>query len=417
MAASDCYSPGKNGHTSLMPYEEALAKLIGRAEKLTETECISLIQANDRILAEDIIAAHTVPPADNSSMDGYAVRHADLATKGEKHLKVSQRICAGHAGVALEAGTAARIFTGAPIPLGADAVIMQEDCTVDGGSIITRATPKPGENIRYAGEDIKEGTNILPAGHRIQPQDMGLMASVGIGEVTVYRHMRVAIFSTGDELREPGESLEPGQIFNSNRYTLRGLLEKSGCDTVDLGIVKDTLEATRNIMLQAADQADLVITSGGVSVGEEDHIRTALETVGHIELWQIKMKPGKPFTFGMIGNTPFIGLPGNPVSVFAGFCIFCRPFILRTQGCEAVAPRSYSIKADFDWPHKGARTEFLRVKMSKDEAGENVLSLYHTQSSGVLSSTSWASGLAIVQAGKTVKKGQIVEYYPFNEYL
>lgn len=415
MAKDDCYAAANNIQQALLPVDEALNKLLNRATPLDETETIPLLESNGRVLAQPIISSLQVPPADNSAMDGYAVRYQELAAESEKRLPISQRICAGEMGTELKPGTAARIFTGAPVPAGADAVIMQERCEQDGNYIRTEATPKLGENIRRAGEDINTGDTILKPGQLIRPQEMGLAASIGTQEVTVFRRMRVGVFFTGDELREPGTELAPGQIYNSNRYTLRGLLEKAGCEIIDLGIVEDNLDATRQALKKAAEQADLVMTSGGVSVGEEDHVRIALEQIGQLEMWRIKMKPGKPFTFGKIGNTPFIGLPGNPVSVFATFCIFARPYILRTQGYHHVRPQSFKVLADFDWGKKGPRVEYLRAQIHTNEKGENHASLYPHQGSGVLTSASWAHGLVVISADSTVQTGDLVEYLSFQE--
>lgn len=402
----------------LMPIDEALALLLNNAEPITETEKLPLTEAQGRILAEGLSSTIEVPPHNNSSMDGYAVRSADLADSSEKLLPISQRIPAGVMGSELKVGTVARIFTGAPIPAGADAVVMQEVCTPVGegeseeiGSAVKITGPVPaGKNIRNAGEDIKTGDAILKAGIKLKPQDIGLAASVGIDEVSVYKRLRVGIFFTGDELREPGETLEAGQIYNSNRHTMRGLLENLNCEIIDLGTVEDTLEATKAAMLKAAEQTDLIITSGGVSVGEEDYIRIALEEIGQLDMWRINIKPGKPLAFGKVGNTPFLGMPGNPVSVFATFCIFARPFILQKQGASETKANSFMVPAAFEWEKAGKRHEYVRAKTE-----DGVIKIFPHQGSGVLTSTSWANGLAIIPADTTIQLKDMVEFIPFSE--
>lgn len=410
MSACGCDDIGCDTGTTLMPIEEALELLLKNANPMTATEKLPLEKAQGRILVEDLSSTINVPPHDNSAMDGYAVRSVDLADNSEKLLPVSQRIPAGVMGTELEAGTAARIFTGAPIPAGADAVVMQEVCTAeDNGVKITGPIPA-GKNIRNAGEDIHAGDAILKTGIKLKPQDIGLAASVGIGEVRVYKRLRVGVFFTGDELREPGEALEPGQIYNSNRHTMRGLLENLNCEVIDLGTVEDTLEATKSAMLKAAEQSDLVMTSGGVSVGEEDYIRIALEEIGQLDMWRINIKPGKPLAFGKVGDTPFLGMPGNPVSVFATFCIFARPFILQKQGANKTKANSFMVPAAFEWKKAGKRHEYVRVR-----AENGVIKLFPHQGSGVLTSTSWANGLAFIPADTTIKPKDLIEFIPFSE--
>ncbi|MCF6190736.1 MAG: molybdopterin molybdotransferase MoeA [Cocleimonas sp.] len=418
MSACGCddigYERGCDNGQKLMPIDEALALLLGNANPITETEKLSLIEAQGRILAEDLSSTIDVPPHNNSSMDGYAVRSTDLVGSSEKLLPISQRIPAGVMGSELKAGTVARIFTGAPIPAGADAVVMQEVCTVVGEGVdsavkITGPVPA-GKNIRNAGEDIRTGGAILKAGIKLKPQGIGLAASVGIGEITVYKRLRVGIFFTGDELREPGETLEAGQIYNSNRHTMRGLLENLNCEIIDLGTVEDTLEATKAAMLKAAEQSDLVVTSGGVSVGEEDYIRIALEEIGQLDMWRINIKPGKPLAFGKVGDTPFLGMPGNPVSVFATFCIFARPFILQKQGASETKANSFMVPAAFEWAKAGKRHEYVRARIEN-----GAIQLFPHQGSGVLTSTSWANGLAIIPADTTIQLEEMIEFIPFSE--
>ncbi len=400
---------------TLMPVDQAMELLLANAIPSNKTETVNLMDAGGRILAEDLCSSINVPPADNSAMDGYAVRSTDFNGDEKISLPISQRICAGAVGTELEANTVARIFTGASIPAGADAVIMQEVCELEGDNVIISGPIVAGTNLRKAGEDIAVGDTILKVGNKLKPQDLGLAASVGISQLKVYRRLRVGIFFTGDELREPDQILHPGQIYNSNRYTLCGLLQNLGCDIIDLGIVEDTLEATRNAMQKAAEQSDLVMTSGGVSVGEEDYVRIALEELGQLELWRINIKPGKPLAFGKIGDTPFLGMPGNPVSVFATFCIFAHPYIQKKSGATDVMPNSFMVSAGFEWKKKGYRCEYVRARIEKDASGNSSITLFPHQGSGVLTSTSWANGLAVIPPDRVVNKGELVEFIPYSE--
>jgi molybdopterin molybdotransferase len=402
---------------SLLSFDEALEKLLAAARPLTEIETVDTAAAVGRTLARAQKSAIAVPPLDNSAMDGYAVRVADLPAAGTR-LPVSQRIPAGSVGMPLAAGTAARIFTGAPLPQGADAVVMQELCEHAGEGVVRiDHVPRPGENIRRAGEDIRVGAEILAAGTRLTPQDVGLAASVGLARLPVFRRLRVAVFFTGDELSMPGEPLKPGGIYNSNRYTLRGLLAALGCEVRDLGIVRDTLEATRAALREAAAAADVIITSGGVSVGEEDHVKAAVQAEGALDLWKIAIKPGKPLAFGKVGRgdtaAGFVGLPGNPVSSFVTFLMLVRPYLLACQGARVSAPRGLAMRADFDWPQPDRRREFLRVRINA--AGG--LDLFPNQSSGVLTSCAWADGLVDNPPAQTVRHGDLVRFLPFSELL
>lgn len=410
MSDCGCDETNCDKEQTLIPIEDALSLLQNSANPISQTETLPLTEVQGRILAQDLFSTINVPPHDNSAMDGYAVNSKDLTDGSEKHLPVSQRIPAGKMGKELQTGTVARIFTGAPIPAGADAVVMQEVCKSDGDAVIISGPVSAGSNIRRAGEDIAIGDLILQAGTKLKPQDIGLAASVGVAKITVYKRLRVAIFFTGDELREPGEALLPGQIYNSNRYTMRGLLEKLGCEIVDMGTVEDNLEATKDAMQQAASQADLVMTSGGVSVGEEDYIRIALKELGELDMWRINIKPGKPLAFGNINGTPFLGMPGNPVSVFATFCIFARPFILKTQGMTDTTANSFIVPAEFEWPKAGSRNEYVRAKIQ-----DGKVRIFPHQGSGVLTSTSWANGLAFIPANTTVKPGDMIAFTPFSE--
>jgi len=400
--------------SALLDFDEALARLLAGAKPLRETEAVPTQAASGRVLAQGLCSTLDVPPLDNTSMDGYAVRCADVPISGAA-LKVAQRIPAGSVGHVLAPGTAARIFTGAPLPAGADAVVMQELCAIAGDTVTVNHVPRPGEWIRRRGEDIAAGAEVLAAGTRLSAAHVGVAASVGAAELTVFRRLRVALFSTGDELAMPGEPLKPGGIYNSNRYTLRALLEGLGCEVADLGIVPDTREATREALRKAAAGNDLILTSGGVSVGEEDHVKPAVAAEGSLDLWKIAIKPGKPLAFGKVGAdeaAAFIGLPGNPVSSFVTFIMLVRPFILKAQGASVVAPRAQSLRADFDC--KGdPRREFLRARMN----AEGGLELFANQSSGVLTSCTWADGLVDNPPRQAIARGDMVRFLPFCELL
>ena len=401
----------------LKPLDDALAELLAHAAPLPGTDTVATFDADGRVLAQDCTSALHVPPQDNSSMDGYAVRCADVAAPGTV-LPVSQRIAAGSAGEPLTPGTAARIFTGAPVPPGADAILMQEDCeAVEPGSVRIHAVPQPGQWIRRAGEDITRGAVVLAAGTRLSPAELGLAASIGLHLLPVARRPRVALFSTGDELVMPGEvppdQMRPGAIYNSNRFFLRAMLLRLGCEVTDFGIVPDRRDATIAALRDASSAHDLILTSGGVSVGEEDHIKPAVESLGRLDLWQIAMKPGKPFAYGTVGSTHFMGLPGNPVSSFLTFALLVRPFVLRLQGVQEVAPKSIAATARFDWPRADKRREFLRVRRHP----QGGLELFSNQSSGVLTSAAWGDGVVDNPAGQTIAAGDTVQYIAFSELL
>ena len=397
----------------MLSVAEAQAFMLGAARPVAEVELVDTMRANGRVLATAQTSTLNVPERDNTQMDGYAVRASDCAS-GAASLPVSQRIAAGHVGQPLQPGTAARIFTGALLPDGADCVVMQEQCTLLDGVVTVNHVPHAGEWVRRQGEDIRAGGVILGAGRRLRSQEMGLAASVGLAQVPVLRKLRVAVFFTGDELAMPGQPLAPGAVYNSNRFTLRGLLENLGCEITDLGIVPDSLEATKTVLRQAAQGNDLIITSGGVSVGEEDHIKPAVEAEGRLNMWQIAVKPGKPLAFGEVQEAFFIGLPGNPVSSFVTFLLFVRPFILRLQGVTGkLAPRSYQLPAAFERLKADKRNEFLRAKVNDD--GE--LELFANQSSGVLTSTVWGDGLIDCPPGLSIARGDMLRFIPFNELL
>jgi molybdopterin molybdotransferase len=406
----------------LMELDQALALLLAGARPVTDSESVSTFDAVGRVLAQSQFSTINVPPLDNSSMDGYAVRCTDVSAVGTA-LPVSQRIPAGSVGQPLQPGTAARIFTGAPVPSGADAIVMQEYVTFAEGRATFNELPKPGEWIRKAGEDISIGGEVLARGTRLRPQEVGLAASVGLAELPVFRRVRVALFSTGDELVMPGNPLPPGAIYNSNRFLLKGLLEQLGCTVIDFGIVPDRLDATRAALRKAAaeDKADLILTSGGVSMGEEDHIKPAVEAEGVLDHWLVNSKPGRPFAFGRVitgaNEAAFIGLPGNPVSSFVTFLLLVRPFIRKLQGMvvdlETALPIGLKLQAGFDQPKADRRREFLRARIGKD----GLLELFPNQSSGVLTSAAWADGLIDNPAGVQIKRGDTVRFLPFSELL
>ncbi|APW40528.1 molybdopterin molybdenumtransferase MoeA [Rhodoferax koreense] len=417
--------------------DDAMAELLAQAAPLTQTESVSTFDADGRVLSRDVVSPLQVPPMDNSAMDGYAVRCADLPAAGTV-LPVSQRIAAGAVGTDLAPGTVARIFTGAPVPSGADAVVMQEDCEVMGepvepggaglGAVRIQRLPVLGKSIRRAGEDVALGAVVLPKGTRLTPAELGLAASIGMDALPVVARPRVALFSTGDELVMPGavppDQMKPGAIYNSNRFFLRALLQRLGCVITDFGIVPDQRAATLQALRDASLAHDLILTSGGVSVGEEDHVKPAVQELGELNLWQIAIKPGKPFAYGKI-HSPivkpgpegapchFIGLPGNPVSSFITFVLLVRPFLLKLQGVQRLAPVPVALPAHFDWPRADKRREFLRVR--RNAAGG--VELFRNQSSGVLTSTVWGDGVVDVPPGHAIVQGETVQFISFAELL
>ncbi|MFM8576656.1 MAG: gephyrin-like molybdotransferase Glp [Limnohabitans sp.] len=411
----------------LMPLDDARQRLLAQVQTLLGTEQVATFDADGRVLAHDLVSELQVPAFDNSSMDGYAVRSADL-TPPETVLRVTQRIAAGHSGQALQPGEAARIFTGAPLPPGADAVVMQEETELlgeQGGVPLLRLT-RPlalGQWIRRSGEDVQRGATVLPAGTRLGPAELGLAASLGQARLTVAVRPRVALFSTGDELVMPGDvppqALPPGAIYNSNRFFLKALLHRMGCQVSDLGIVPDRREATVAALQAAAERHDLILTSGGVSVGEEDHVKPAVQALGQLDLWQISMKPGKPFAFGHVrrrgadGQAHFVGLPGNPVSSYITFLLMVRPMVLQLQGARHQEAMPLQLPAHFELPKGDKRREFLRVR--RNAAGG--LDLFPNQSSGVLTSVSWGEGVVDNPAGQAIAYGDRVSFLPFADWL
>jgi molybdopterin molybdotransferase len=407
----------------LMPLDAALSQLLAGVTQLAERQEVSTFDADGRVLAQDVVSHLHVPPHDNSSMDGYAIHSADVTGTGAP-FSVSQRITAGGFGAALQAQTVARIFTGAPIPDGADAVVMQEDCTVMEGVdaagrplIQVNTVPLPGQWVRRAGEDVARDDVVLGRGQRLGPAALGLAASVGMATLKVTRRPRVALFSTGDELVMPGDKspqdMPPGAIYNSNRFFLNSLIRRLGCEVTDFGIVPDQRDATVQALQQAAQNHDVILTSGGVSVGEEDHIKPAVQALGTLDLWQIAIKPGKPFAHGRIGAAHFVGLPGNPVSSFVTFVLLVRPLLLKLQGVLDLAIKPVALRADFDWPRADKRREFLRVRRNS----QGGLDLFPNQSSGVLTSAVWADGVIDNSPGMPIAYGDTVQYLSFAELL
>ena len=408
---------------ALLSLDDALPQLLAQAQVLTGVQSVSTFEADGRVLAQDVVAALQVPPQDNSSMDGYALRATDCAQAGAV-LRVTQRIPAGTYGTQLNAGEAARIFTGAPIPPGADAVVMQEDCeALEGEHVKVNKAVPAGQWVRRSGEDVTRGATVLTQGTRLTPAELGLAASIGLAQLQVSARPRVALFSTGDELVMPGdvapEAMPAGAIYNSNRFFLRAMLQRLGCEVTDLGIVPDKRDATIAALRDAALHHDLILTSGGVSVGEEDHIKPAVESLGELNLWQLAIKPGKPFAYGKVNREAqadachFMGLPGNPVSSFVTFLLLVRPFVLALQGVTKTDITRTDMTAHFDWPRADKRREFLRVKRN----AQGGLDLFPNQSSGVLTSAVWGDGVVDNPAGQTISKGDTVRFISFAEWL
>jgi len=391
---------------SMISVTEAVALLRKSARVLAGTETLELKACSGRVLAGDIVSAINVPPADNSAMDGYALRVQDWSGPDHK-LEISQRITAGTAPQPLSRGTAARIFTGAEIPDGADVVVMQEKCITDGRSVMIEVMREVGGNIRPKGQDIMQGATVLKTGHRLRAQDLGLIASLGIARVDVKRRLKVAIISTGAELVEPGERAKPGQIYNSNRYMLEALIEKWGFEVVDFGIALDDPEIISDVMTRASREADAIITTGGVSVGEEDHVKAVVESLGSIDFWRIAIKPGKPFAFGDVHGTPFLGLPGNPASALVTALIIARPFLFDCQGASRADVIPVRQVALFD-RKGGSRQVYHRIRSVVDGA-----EIFEQQSSGALYSTCWGDGLAVQEIDRDITRGDLIEVIPY----
>jgi molybdopterin molybdotransferase len=398
----------------LMAFEVGLAQLVAQGEVVAGVETVALEAAQGRILAQPVIAALNVPPADNSAMDGYACRWQDL--KADIVLPVSQRIPAGQAAEPLQPGTLARIFTGSEIPQGADTVVMQEHCQAVAEGVRIGRVPGQGANIRPLGQDIVRGETLVAAGERLLPAHLGVLASVGVDKVEVRRALKVAVLTTGDELVMPGDDLQPGQIYNSNYYLLKALLERLGIEVIYPGIVADTLDATMIALEQAAAEADCIISSGGVSVGEEDHVKEAVQRLGALELWRLAIKPGKPFAFGRVGNTPFLGLPGNPSAALVTFMLLARPYLNILQGAAFKPLQRWPLMAGFEMVKPIARTQYLRVKLEAGSDGYRAV-LAHSQSSGALKAAVYADGLLEIPSDTVVRCGQNYAFIPFSELM
>ncbi len=406
---SSCSRQGEE----LRTVEDALEQILSRAHRLTGTELVPTSQALGRVLAEPVLSQADIPPWPNSAMDGYCLRMEDWR-RGEA-LPVSQRIPAGTWPAPLEEGTAARIFTGSALPSLADTVVMQEDCEERDGSVWLRDDHlERGQHIRAAGQDIREGATVLPAGTRLGPAHLGVIASIGLMEVRVAQPLTVAILSTGDELVMPGQALPKGKIYNSNGFMLHGLLTALGCKICNYGIVSDTPEATATTLLRAAAECDLIIATGGVSVGEEDHVKAQVEALGQLHVWKLAIKPGKPFAFGEVQEAPFLGLPGNPSAALVTFCLLARPFLLRCLGVDEITPLALPIRSALPAAKPRTRTEYLRVSVSTDASGCPEAVLAGNQSSGVLSTACEATGLMAIPAGHSRQPGDIFDFIPLS---
>ena len=409
----DCFASGGE----LMPLDEALTLLAGKISRVAEPETVAVRAALNRVLAENVVAPRDVPPQDNSAVDGYAVFFDDLDAAAETRLPVTGRIAAGHP---LERparrGEALRIFTGAPVPEGPDTVFMQEDCRAEGDDVVFSPGIKRGANRRRAGEDVRAGATVITAGRRLRAQEIGLAASVGRARLSVFRRLRVAVFSTGDEVRDPGAEIPAGCIYDANRFAIMGLLDGMGCDVTDLGILPDRLDAITGALAAAAAEHDLLITSGGVSLGDEDHVKAAVEANGTLHFWRVAIKPGRPIALGQVGRAAFVGLPGNPVAAMVTFMRIARPVILLLSGVADIAPRLFRVAAGFDFKKKPGRREWLRARLEADGAGGVRAMKYHADGSGILASMVEADGLIeLSEEQGPFSQGTPVDFLPFSE--
>ena len=409
---SGCGCDGSNLH----PVDEVIEHLLSRAPRPPKVEQVALADALGRVLAEDLLAPSDVPAWDNSAMDGYALRARDLPIEGG-FLPLAGRIAAGDSGLTpLAPGQAVRIFTGAPLPPGADTVVAQEDCQVEGSGVWLPAA-KQGAHVRQRGEELTNGSLLLSAGQRLRPQEIGLLASMGFAQVAVYRPLRVGLLSSGDELREPGEVLQPGQIYNANRFTLGAVLRSLGMQVHDYEVMADDLAASRDALSLAASEWDMLLTSGGVSVGEEDHLKQAIRELGELHLWRLAIQPGKPLAFGEVGGKPWLGLPGNPAAALITALIVARPFLLRAQGRVEGLPKALPLPAASSWTLPRPRRQYLRARLQADASGQLQVHLHPRQGSAMLSSACWSDGLAVIEIGQTLQAGEAVSYLSFAELL
>jgi molybdopterin molybdotransferase len=410
--SDDCFAFGGE----LMRAAEAIAILAQRVAPVATLEKAPLTAARGRILAEDLVATRDVPPHDNAAVDGYAVHFDDLATEGETRLAIQGRVAAGHSLAEAPRGTAVRIFTGAPMPDGPDTCFMQEDVRVEGNTAIFPPGIKRGANRRKAGEDVKRGATILRKGHRLRPQDIGLAASVGLTSLSVFRPLKVGVFSTGDELREPGEATPPGAVYDANRYVLLSLLGQLGCEVVDYGILRDRRPLIQGTLAQAAAQCDAIVTSGGMSTGEEDHVRAAVEAQGSIHFWRLAIRPGRPVALGQVRGVPFVGLPGNPVAMMVTFLRFARPVLLRLGGATDIEPKTFRVRADFTTKKKEGRREWLRARLLPGPDGMPMAQRFPRDGAGILTSLVESDGLIELAEDVThVATGTLVDFLPFSE--
>ncbi len=408
----DCFAFGG----SLMPLADALAALQDRVSPVVGAETVGLADALGRVLAEPVIATLDVPPHDNAAVDGYAVFFDDLAPDTETTLPVTGRAAAGQPfGRGGRRGEAVRIFTGAAMPAGFDTVMMQEDCVAYGGTVAIRPGIKRGANRRRRGEDVSTGATVLSAGRRLRPQDVAIAAAVGRTELIVHTAIRVAIFSTGDELAEPGQALAPGAIYDSNRHGLKALLAGLGCHVSDLGILVDREDAIRNALADAATNHDVIVTSGGMSVGDEDHVKAAVSSLGRLDFWQIAIKPGRPIGLGQVSGVPFVGLPGNPAAMMVTFFVIARPVILRLAGVSDGRPAAFPVQAGFGYKKKSGRREYVRVRLVSSRNGTPVVERFPREGAGILSSIVDADGLVEIEEERTcIEAGETVHFLPFS---